>query len=123
VAAVLFGVAEGALYALEVTDAGAATSTEWQQVDGTHGTKGPPLAAAWQLTPVQGTNWPQRPKDCELVVIDEAGAVWQAVIARADAAARLGARWTRLGAAPPAATDVAPARAGGSRYPAPRVPR
>ncbi len=106
VAAVLFGVAEGALYALKVTDAGTAVGTDWQKVDGSGA---PTLIGAWQLTPVQGPDWPKRPDRVELVAIDQAGAVSLAQIAPFEAATRLTATWQPLAANGFAVDDTAPA--------------
>ncbi|GAA2756225.1 hypothetical protein [Actinopolymorpha rutila] len=106
VAALLFTVAGNAIHALKVTDDGTAIGTTWQRIDGSGA---PTLTGTWQLTPVQGPDWPKRPDRAELVAIDPTGAVWLASIAPAAPAAQLAATWKPLAGDGSAAGDTAPA--------------
>src|SRR5215467_10772727 len=75
---------------------------------------GPALNGTWQLTPVQGPEWPKRPAGTalELVALDEDG-VWVASAPPPDPAGTLSLAWQRLddtgqGASYAAALDVGP---------------
>jgi hypothetical protein len=77
VAAILLDVRRGQLHALPLTDNGQAVRADWQPVDVTP-RPAPALVGAWQITAVQGADWPRRASgtSLELVAIDPDGALW-----------------------------------------------
>lgn len=114
VTAVLLGVAERALHALTFDDSGGAHPAGWQPVQ-VSSASSPALTGAWQLTPVQGVDWPHRPAGnaTEWVAIDPEGAVWLGTTGVIDATHQLTVAWRRLagtgtGGAYPASPDVRP---------------
>ncbi|OLT00508.1 hypothetical protein BJF90_34940 [Pseudonocardia sp. CNS-004] len=108
-AAVLFGVADGKLHALKMTESGKPVGSAWREV--TVGAEGPTLTGAWRLTPVQGPAWPGRPECVELLALDPDGALWLGGISGVDATANPPTvTWEQLAdASVPAADDIAPA--------------
>jgi hypothetical protein len=101
-AAVILEVCDGEILARRLGEDAAPLSGDWTAIKSASDAARPNLTSAGQITPVQGSAYPQVPDRLDVVVRDAEGILWYGRLADADAGefpntGGVGVAWTKLG--------------------------